>query len=116
MSFLAKVNKNVAESAVGRYFRLEGSGARRERIGSKFTTEIRAGLTTFVTMVNPTLLLSFPIPSSPSCSHTSMPDLDSLNASAINLRTCAVWLPVLCKRRDGSVLPYLAAHMAYHYQ
>ncbi|KAF9365853.1 hypothetical protein BGX34_007941 [Mortierella sp. NVP85] len=50
MSFFAKVNKNVAESAVGRYFRLEGSGARRERVGSRFTTELRAGLTTFVTM------------------------------------------------------------------
>ncbi|KAG0233986.1 hypothetical protein BGW42_006967 [Actinomortierella wolfii] len=45
-----RLNKSVAHSAVGRYFRLDGSGARRERIGSKFTTELRAGLTTFVTM------------------------------------------------------------------
>ncbi|KAF9179024.1 hypothetical protein BGZ51_007284 [Haplosporangium sp. Z 767] len=50
VSFFDRLNGNVARSSVGRYFRLEGSGARRERIGSKFTTEIRAGLTTFVTM------------------------------------------------------------------
>ncbi|GJJ69174.1 adenine/guanine/hypoxanthine permease [Entomortierella parvispora] len=49
-SFFEKLNRNVAESKVGRYFRLEGSGARRERAGSKFTIEMRAGLTTFVTM------------------------------------------------------------------
>ncbi|KAF9353473.1 hypothetical protein BGX26_008760 [Mortierella sp. AD094] len=48
--FFEKLNHNVATSAVGKYFRLEGSGARRERPGSKFTTELRAGLTTFVTM------------------------------------------------------------------
>ncbi|KAF9436219.1 hypothetical protein BGZ76_004544 [Entomortierella beljakovae] len=45
-----KINNGVATSAVGKYFRLEGSGAKRERVGSKFTTELRAGLTTFVTM------------------------------------------------------------------
>ncbi|KAF9438031.1 hypothetical protein BGZ76_010080 [Entomortierella beljakovae] len=50
MSFIDRLNHNVADSFVGRHFRLEGSGARRERAGSKFTTEIRAGLTTFVTM------------------------------------------------------------------
>jgi hypothetical protein len=33
------------------HFHLEGSGARRERHVSKFTTELRAGFTTFVTMV-----------------------------------------------------------------
>ncbi|KAH7057921.1 permease family-domain-containing protein, partial [Linnemannia elongata] len=47
---LERLNQSVAQSRVGKYFRLEGSGARRERVGSKFTTEIRAGLTTFVTM------------------------------------------------------------------
>ncbi|KAG0253765.1 hypothetical protein DFQ27_007237 [Actinomortierella ambigua] len=47
---LDRLNKSVAHSAFGRYFRLDGSGARRERIGSTFTTEMRAGLTTFVTM------------------------------------------------------------------
>ncbi|KAI1314786.1 hypothetical protein EDD11_001714 [Mortierella claussenii] len=50
MSFFDRLNRNVAESRVGKHFRLEGSGARRERVGSKFTTEVRAGLTTFVTM------------------------------------------------------------------
>lgn len=51
MTFFDRLNNNVARSRVGKHFRLEGSGARRERAGSKFTTEIRAGLTTFVTMV-----------------------------------------------------------------
>ncbi|KAF8936481.1 xanthine/uracil permease family protein-like protein [Dissophora ornata] len=50
MSFFDRLNRSVAESFVGKHFRLEGSGARRERIGSKFTIELRAGLTTFVTM------------------------------------------------------------------
>jgi len=51
MGAIEKLNHSVADSFVGRYFRLEGSGARRERAGSKFTTEVRAGITTFVTMV-----------------------------------------------------------------
>ncbi|KAG0316692.1 hypothetical protein BGZ97_006474 [Linnemannia gamsii] len=50
MTFFDRLNHNVATSGIGKYFRLEGSGARRERAGSKFTTEIRAGLTTFVAM------------------------------------------------------------------
>ncbi|KAF9927453.1 hypothetical protein FBU30_003252 [Linnemannia zychae] len=50
MTFFDRINHNVATSKVGKYFRLEGSGARRERAGSKFTTELRAGLTTFVAM------------------------------------------------------------------
>lgn len=50
MSFFERLNNNVAHSKVGKYFRLEGSGARRERVGSRFTTEVRAGLTTFVAM------------------------------------------------------------------
>ncbi|KAF9313270.1 hypothetical protein BG003_005454 [Podila horticola] len=50
LSFFERLNLNVAKSNVGKYFRLDGSGVRRERIGSKFTTEMRAGLTTFVTM------------------------------------------------------------------
>ncbi|KAF9104442.1 hypothetical protein BGX29_001864 [Mortierella sp. GBA35] len=49
-SYFERLNQRVAQSKIGKYFRLEGSGARRERAGSKFTTEIRAGLTTFVTM------------------------------------------------------------------
>ncbi|KAF9091175.1 hypothetical protein BGX23_005409 [Mortierella sp. AD031] len=50
MTFFERLDRSVATSKVGKYFRLEGSGARRERIGSRFTTEIRAGLTTFVAM------------------------------------------------------------------
>ncbi|KAG0324750.1 hypothetical protein BGZ99_001470 [Dissophora globulifera] len=49
-SFFDRLNTYVATSRAGKYFQLEGSGARRERAGSKFTIEMRAGLTTFVTM------------------------------------------------------------------
>ncbi|KAF8170223.1 permease family-domain-containing protein [Mycena galopus ATCC 62051] len=44
------LNAHVADSFVGRWFHLEGSGHPKERIGSRFTTEIRAGLTTWVAM------------------------------------------------------------------
>ncbi|QRV92927.1 xanthine/uracil permease [Ceratobasidium sp. AG-Ba] len=44
------LNTKVAESAVGRWFRLDGSGHPRQREGSLFTTEIRAGTTTFFAM------------------------------------------------------------------
>ncbi|KAJ7350272.1 permease family-domain-containing protein [Mycena albidolilacea] len=44
------LNAHIADSFVGRWFRLEGSGHSKERIGSRFTTEIRAGLTTWVAM------------------------------------------------------------------
>ncbi|EAT78172.1 hypothetical protein SNOG_14301 [Parastagonospora nodorum SN15] len=40
----------VAHSFVGRYFRLEGSGHPKERKGSFFFTEFRAGLATFFAM------------------------------------------------------------------
>ncbi|KAF9287369.1 hypothetical protein BGZ68_001925 [Mortierella alpina] len=49
-SLLDVFNLTIARSGFGRYFCLEGSGARRERAGSRFTTELRAGITTFVTM------------------------------------------------------------------
>ncbi|CAM0140792.1 hypothetical protein VKS41_008066 [Umbelopsis sp. WA50703] len=49
-AWLDKLNARVAQSAFGRYFQLEGSGHRRERKGTLFTTEIRAGLTTFFAM------------------------------------------------------------------
>ncbi|KAI0667399.1 permease family-domain-containing protein [Trametes maxima] len=45
-----RLNAVVADSSVGRYFRLEGSGHVKEREGSRFSTEIRAGLTTWATM------------------------------------------------------------------
>ncbi|KAJ7675115.1 xanthine/uracil permease [Mycena rosella] len=44
------LNAHVADSFVGRWFRLEGSGHPKERIGSRFMTEIRAGLTTWASM------------------------------------------------------------------
>lgn len=52
MGWVDSVNDAVAHSPVGKYFQLDGSGARRERKGTKFMTEIRAGLTTFFAMVN----------------------------------------------------------------
>ncbi|KAI0027475.1 xanthine/uracil permease [Vararia minispora EC-137] len=45
-----KINAHVADSFVGRWFQLEGSGAAKEREGSRFLTEIRAGLTTWAAM------------------------------------------------------------------
>ncbi|KAH7396691.1 permease family-domain-containing protein [Phaeosphaeria sp. MPI-PUGE-AT-0046c] len=43
-------NAAVARSFVGKYFRLEGSGHPKERKGSYFFTEFRAGLATFFAM------------------------------------------------------------------
>lgn len=40
----------VAKSVVGRRFRLEFSGHKKERKGSRFLTELRAGLATFFAM------------------------------------------------------------------
>src|SRR5687768_3939630 len=47
---ISKLNHKVADSPFGRYFRLDGCGHKKEREGTKFTTEIRAGLATFLTM------------------------------------------------------------------
>ncbi|KAJ3266836.1 hypothetical protein HK104_006013, partial [Borealophlyctis nickersoniae] len=47
---LARLNDAVASSAVGRWFSLAGSGAKKERPNSRFTTELRAGVATFMTM------------------------------------------------------------------
>ncbi|PWN21950.1 hypothetical protein BCV69DRAFT_247183 [Microstroma glucosiphilum] len=44
------LNDKVAASAVGRWFRLDGCGHPLERKGSRFTTELRAGLVTFTAM------------------------------------------------------------------
>lgn len=52
MSWIDRLNDYVAHSRVGKYFQLDNSGARRERKGTKFTTEIRAGFTTFFAMVH----------------------------------------------------------------
>ncbi|KAF9267194.1 xanthine/uracil permease [Marasmius fiardii PR-910] len=50
VSHIDRLNAQVADSFIGRWFKLEGSGHPRERIGSRFTTEIRAGLTTWAAM------------------------------------------------------------------
>ncbi|KAF2020694.1 nucleoside transporter [Aaosphaeria arxii CBS 175.79] len=50
MTWIQATNARVARSAVGKYFRLEGSGHARERQQSYFFTEIRAGLATFFAM------------------------------------------------------------------
>jgi len=50
MGIFDNINERVADSPVGRWFKLEGSGASTERKDSLFTTELRAGLATFVTM------------------------------------------------------------------
>ncbi|KAJ7642216.1 permease family-domain-containing protein [Roridomyces roridus] len=44
------IDARIADSAFGRWFRLEGSGHPKERLDSRFTTEIRAGLTTWAVM------------------------------------------------------------------
>ncbi|KAM5349761.1 hypothetical protein ACJ41O_006266 [Fusarium nematophilum] len=43
-------NQAIARSFVGRWFKLDGSGHRRERKGTYFFTEIRAGLASFFAM------------------------------------------------------------------
>ncbi|KAF4469502.1 MFS transporter AGZA family xanthine uracil permease [Fusarium albosuccineum] len=50
MGWMENTNRKIAASAVGRWFQLEGSGHPRERKGSLFFTEIRAGLATFFAM------------------------------------------------------------------
>lgn len=50
MGIFDRLNRCVAHSPVGRYFRLDGSGHKRQRVGTRFTTEFRAGLASFVTM------------------------------------------------------------------
>jgi len=50
LSFVERLNAQVADSVCGRWFRLEGCGHSRERVDSRFTTEIRAGLTTWAAM------------------------------------------------------------------
>lgn len=51
MGFFESLNDKVADSFIGKHFQLEGSGAYRERPNTRFSTEIRAGLTTFFAMV-----------------------------------------------------------------
>lgn len=50
-NWVDKLDARVARSIIGRYFQLEYSGHRRERKGTSFTTELRAGVTVFFAMV-----------------------------------------------------------------
>ncbi|KAG1815350.1 permease family-domain-containing protein [Suillus variegatus] len=50
LTFADRLNAQVADSAIGRWFRLEGSGHAREREGSRFMTDVRAGITTWAAM------------------------------------------------------------------
>ncbi|KAI8358575.1 permease family-domain-containing protein [Blakeslea trispora] len=50
MSWVDRLNDYVARTRFGRYFQLEHSGHKRERKGTKFSTELRAGLTIFFAM------------------------------------------------------------------
>lgn len=50
ITFADRLNARVADSAIGRWFRLEGSGHPREREGSRFMTDVRAGITTWAAM------------------------------------------------------------------
>lgn len=50
MGWAQNTNQKIAKSAIGRWFQLDGSGHRKERKGSYFFTEIRAGLVTFFAM------------------------------------------------------------------
>ncbi|KAF4981031.1 hypothetical protein FZEAL_3083 [Fusarium zealandicum] len=50
MTWITKINDGVAVGPFGRWFQLEGSGHPRERHGSCFTTEIRAGVISFFAM------------------------------------------------------------------
>ncbi|KAI1394851.1 permease family-domain-containing protein [Hypoxylon fuscum] len=50
MGWVHKFNAKVAKSPVGRWFQLDGSGHPKERKGSYFFTEIRAGVASFFAM------------------------------------------------------------------
>lgn len=50
MTLVDRINGRVANSVVGRWFRLDGSGHKKTRAGSYFCTELRAGLATFFAM------------------------------------------------------------------
>ncbi|KAF2088026.1 xanthine/uracil permease family protein-like protein [Saccharata proteae CBS 121410] len=78
-------DQRVADSLFGRFFRLEGCGHEREIKNSRFTTEIRAGVTTFFTMayiisVNAAILTD----SGGTCVCTSTTDSTCANDAAYN--------------------------------
>jgi adenine/guanine/hypoxanthine permease len=49
-SMIDGLNEFIGQSTFGRVFRLDGSGHEKEIKGTRFTTELRAGITTFFTM------------------------------------------------------------------
>jgi len=49
-ALIEKLNQGFARSSIGRLFRLEGSGHENTIPNTRFSTEVRAGLTTFFTM------------------------------------------------------------------
>ncbi|KAK3352181.1 xanthine/uracil permease family protein-like protein, partial [Lasiosphaeria hispida] len=82
-----KINEGIARTSVGRVFRLEGSGHEKALPNSRFSTEIRAGLTTFFTMayiisVNAIILKD----SGGTCVCTDATDITCANDAAYN--TC----------------------------
>ncbi|KZP24240.1 hypothetical protein FIBSPDRAFT_822380 [Athelia psychrophila] len=50
ITFFDRLNAQVAQSPIGTWFRLEGCGHPKEREGSRFTIELRAGVTTWAAM------------------------------------------------------------------
>ncbi|KAL2256663.1 hypothetical protein VTK26DRAFT_1329 [Humicola hyalothermophila] len=50
MGWIDKTNEAIGRSVVGRWFKLEGCGHPKERKGSKFFTEMRAGFASFFAM------------------------------------------------------------------
>ncbi|RIA93369.1 purine transporter [Glomus cerebriforme] len=50
MGRISKLNHYIAVSPIGKYFKLDGSSSSLSREGTKFTTEVRAGIATFITM------------------------------------------------------------------
>ncbi|KEF52575.1 MFS transporter, AGZA family, xanthine/uracil permease [Exophiala aquamarina CBS 119918] len=49
-AIIENLNRSIARTTFGRVFRLEGSGHEREIKGAKFSIELGAGFTTFMTM------------------------------------------------------------------
>ncbi|KAK5656166.1 hypothetical protein OQA88_4926 [Cercophora sp. LCS_1] len=49
-AMVKSANDNISKSAIGRFFRLDGCGHSSEIRNARFSTEVRAGLTTFATM------------------------------------------------------------------
>ncbi|KAL2269343.1 hypothetical protein VTJ83DRAFT_1527 [Remersonia thermophila] len=50
MGWIDNTNRRIAAGPIGRWFQLDGSGHPKERKGSYFLTELRAGLATFFAM------------------------------------------------------------------